>query len=949
MRVKSLVFLLFACILPLGVRQARGVEGEEQLSTVKRPCWIWHRQDRQPGQSARFTKSFFVPQDVTAAVIRCGGESAGLVVSLNDQKIGQLEPYDPIAQMDVTHLIRPGQHQLAVHASSVEGPSAFFLALEIRLAVGVSFEIHSDQTWQATSQQSTGEAVEFGAVDERFLIPRDRQMGIKATDNYEQWKQALGAEAGTDPASFMIADGFEVQLVRSAAADEDSWVSMAVDQKGRVLIAKESKGLLRMTLSPAGDRVTNTELVNDSLKECRGILPVGRDLFVNANNSKALFRLRTGSDDGYGEPELIFASAGSVGHGRNDLALGNDGKIYSIHGDAVELPAVATDYTSPFCDRQANQGHLLRIDPATGSVELLATGLRNPFGIDFNADGDIFTYDADAEYDMGSPWYRPTRVNHLVTGGDYGWRAVTKSWPPYHPDHADNARPNLDIGKGSPTAVKFGTRSSFPRRFRQALFILDWAYGRIIAVHAMPRGASYVMTAETFLKGRPLNVTDLDFAADGSMYFVTGGRKTRSSLYRVRFVGQQRKQSSETDQQKSRFEFAAQSRRLRHELEDQLLRDPLLISVPDLFAHLNDADPWIRQAAINVLERLEVESWAKRALAETSVSAALRSLLSLARSKQPEHNAAIVGRLNQLPIADASRSDKLAALQAYALCLDHGVTAADVLETTRKKLDACYPDDSYPVNRLLSELLVQLGSDSVVVKTIDLLRHSRDQTEQMHCLYVLRNVDHGWTLDARRDYFAALSAADHYLGGAGMPDFLKRIRGEALDTLTDEEQAALAAVIEARSQPELTQPDPPREFVRKWTVDAVMALNKSDHQIDVARGKELFRKVSCSRCHRLSGFGTLIGPDLTNVSSRFSRRDLLRSIIEPSKVIAENYQSLQIVTTDGKVLVGQIDLGWPPDQCKVSYRNDDDDPDENPCKFRLHVSLRHELGFGLPI
>ncbi len=165
-------------------------------------------------------------------------------------------------------------------------------------------------------------------------------------------------------------------------------------------------------------------------------------------------------------PELLFASCGGVGHGRNDLAVGPDRKLYSIHGDSVDLPTEAIDYTSPFREarrgKKTSEGHLLRIDPESGDVELLAAGLRNPFGIDFNSDGEIFTYDADAEYDMGSPWYRPTRVSQLLIGGDYGWRGVTKQWPSYYPDHPDNTRPNLDIGKGSPTAVKFGTRSNFP-------------------------------------------------------------------------------------------------------------------------------------------------------------------------------------------------------------------------------------------------------------------------------------------------------------------------------------------------------------------------------------------------------------------------------------------------------------------------------------------------------
>ncbi|MGB1817844.1 MAG: PQQ-dependent sugar dehydrogenase, partial [Rubripirellula sp.] len=318
---------------------------------------------------------------------------------------------------------------------------------------------------------------------------------------------------------------------------------MTIDSEGRLIIARESSGLIRLTLSAEGDSIRATEWINRDLKECRGLAFRGEELFANANNSKGLYRLRP-DGDGFGEPELIYASSGGVGHGRNDLVFGPDKMLYSIHGDAVDLPRNALDHTSPYRDAakgsKTREGHLLRINPDNGSVEIMAAGLRNPYGIDFNEHGDCFTYDADAEHDMGAPWYRPTRMIHLTAGGDFGWRGVTGSWPAYYPDHPDNAVPGLDIGKGSPTTVKFGTNSNFPAKYRKALFILDWAYGRILLVHLLPRGSSYSMTSETFLKGRPLNVTDLEFGADGSMYLITGGRKTQSKLYRVTYTGNQK-------------------------------------------------------------------------------------------------------------------------------------------------------------------------------------------------------------------------------------------------------------------------------------------------------------------------------------------------------------------------------------------------------------------------
>ena len=50
----------------------------------------------------------------------------------------------------------------------------------------------------------------------------------------------------------------------------------------------------------------------------------------------------------------------------------------------------------------------------------------------------------------------------------------------------------------------------------------------------------------------------------------------------------------------------------------------------------------------------------------------------------------------------------------------------------------------------------------------------------------------------------------------------------------------------------------------------------------------------------------MIGPDLTASMRRYSRRDLLAAVIKPSEVIAENYRSVQILTSDDRVVTGQL-------------------------------------------
>lgn len=723
----------------------------------------------------------------------------------------------------------------------------------------------------------------------------------------------------------MTLPGFSIDRIRRAEPDEGSWVSMAFDPQGRITVAREDKGLLRLTLTEQGDEVVNVESINDTLLECRGLLYAYDSLYANANNSKGMYRLRdTSGDDRFDEVTLLREFPGTVGHGRNDLALGPDGMIYSIHGDAVVVPTDnIVDRTSPLRDTRRSkperEGHLIRTNQDGTHWEVVAAGLRNPFGIDFNADGELFTYDADAEFDMGAPWYRPTRLDHLVSGADFGWRGLTKSWPPYRLDHPDNALPVVDIGKGSPTAVKAGIRSSFPPAYQKAMFALDWAYGRIVACHLYPRGAGYVCRPETFLKGRPLNVTDLDFGPDGSMYVVTGGRKTQSVLYRIRYTGPRSPLAEDTLQQVARREFSRRQRHKRQKLE-QLhgVAAQASDAVAMAWASIGSHDPTIRQAARVAVEHQPVDAWRTLALKEGEPRRQIVGLLALSRNGNVNDRSLILQRLNTLSVDELSAFNQLSMLQSYSLCLtdEETLDAALVLRTRERLakwlsrgLDRAFhaPTGSGPgVTRKLAHLLIQLDSADSVRQVIDLLAWSKTHEERIDYLFMLRNVRNGWTNKNRRLYFETLRHVEQtVVGGDGMPGFLKRIREEAVKTLTESERTELEDVIESSSESEPRLPST-RPIVREWKVEEIdEILAATDATPNAQRGKELFNAASCSRCHRSGRLGHFVGPDLTSVARRFSRRDLLVSMMKPSLVVAERYRNVQIVTTDGRSVVGR--------------------------------------------
>ena len=83
-------------------------------------------------------------------------------------------------------------------------------------------------------------------------------------------------------------------------------------------------------------------------------------------------------------------------------------------------------------------------------------------------------------------------------------------------------------------------------------------------------------------------------------------------------------------------------------------------------------------------------------------------------------------------------------------------------------------------------------------------------------------------------------------------------------------------------------------------------LNEFEIQGNPAIGRLVFQKANCIACHRVGSEGATFGPDLSNLASRFSRREILESIIDPSKVVSDQYRSKKILTVDGEQLFGML-------------------------------------------
>jgi putative heme-binding domain-containing protein len=887
------------------------------------PEWIWVKDGRQAKVRVEFRQSVEIPDHVTSARLRGIADFASLSIRLNDQLVGEVPANGSLIDQKVTSLLQKGENLLSLKAVSVDDSPAVALQLDWTDGKGKKGSLVTDKNWQATigNEGETGTMDTFGSLSPEpwWNLPT---LTLDSLDDYTQWKQASNAEKGTDPATFFTLPGYEVELLRSAGKDESSWVSLAFDPEGRVTIGREDKGLLRFSFSEDRKKITRAEIIEDTLKECRGLLYAHGALYANANNSKALYRLRDTNGDGkFDKVKSLYASEGGVGHGRNDLALGPDGKIYAIQGDAVRIPEDIPNRTSPLRRQRVpyrpNEGHVIRLDKDGKETEVFCGGLRNPYGIAFNRHGEAFTYDADAENDMGTPWYRATEVKHLTSGADFGWRAVTGSWPPYYPDHPDNAQASVHIGKGSPTSVKFGHQSNFPSAHQEALYVLDWTYGRILAVHMIERGAGYVGVAEVFLRGRPLNVTDLGFGPDGAMYFVTGGRRTQSALYRVRYVGPKNKPPVATSQQRARSELSTKARSLRRKLEfhhgkpsqdieDTLLGDGSAGTLVSLWVHLGSPDPRIRYAARIALEHQPLERWRHAALTGNGDPLTLLTSWTALAHADSKQSADILSRLVKLDLKSLDEDLCLRVANLYAICLPEAENPPQ--KAILDQLRSLYPSQSDKLNWVLAPLLIQLDPERAVTQSIALLQTCNAPLQTVHYLYQLRHAQAGWSKADREAYFRKIGEATGYVGDSrGLPRTLGRIKKDALANVPEGERKAYEALAGSkRKMPPL--PDfTGRKFVQNWKIsDFSKDLESRSTARSMEKGKHMFSLALCSRCHRFRGEGFPIGPDLSGVASRLGRKDLLQAIVSPSETIAQNYRGDVLELTGGRTLNGQI-------------------------------------------
>jgi putative heme-binding domain-containing protein len=479
--------------------------------------------------------------------------------------------------------------------------------------------------------------------------------------------------------------------------------------------------------------------------------------------------------------------------------------------------------------------------------------------------------------------------------------------------------------------VTFGYGAKFPAKYQKALYILDWTFGTIYAIHLEPDGSSYKATKEEFLSRTPLPLTDATIGADGALYFLVGGRGTQSELFRVTYTGTE--STAPVDYKDPRN---AAERELRHKIEafHQPAADAKA-AVEFVYPHLNSTDRFLRYAARVALEHQKPETWQDRVLAETDPVRLLNGAVALARQGDKALQPKLLAALEKLDFGKLSEENQLDLLRVYGLVfLRMGEPSKEAAAKIAKALDAFYPAKSDFLNRELCQVLVYLKSPTVIAKTSALLKQPSKPTPQpgmqdviarnkgyggaiqrmldnapdqqkVALLFALRNAKEGWTMEQRTVFFNSIAEARKWTGGNSYQGFLNNMEKDAYENATDVERLAIEAA-------GLRKPYKPKELPKAkgpgkdYTMADVLAMESKLKGRDFANGQRTFASARCVVCHRFYGEGGATGPDLTQSAGRFSYKDMAESILEPNKVISDQYKASVVRTLGGKTYTGKV-------------------------------------------
>lgn len=206
-------------------------------------------------------------------------------------------------------------------------------------------------------------------------------------------------------------------------------------------------------------------------------------------------------------------------HANNGVVFGPDNRLYFAVGSTSDRSEETYEYAAT----------LLSANPDGSDLRTFATGVRNPYRLAFNSQGDLFATDNGPD---GLDVTPGDELNHIVEGGDYGFPHAFGFPPPgsgvfgpvaLFPPHA------------SADGLIFYQGDQFPADYFDNAFVALWHLGEIYRVElAKNQNGTYTSRLSPFVVG--LNAPlDLDVGPDGNVYVIDFND---SVVYKITYTGE---------------------------------------------------------------------------------------------------------------------------------------------------------------------------------------------------------------------------------------------------------------------------------------------------------------------------------------------------------------------------------------------------------------------------
>lgn len=675
--------------------------------------------------------------------------------------------------------------------------------------------------------------------------------------------------------------------------------------------------ILRYTDSDGDGIVDESNVFASGSARTMNIVSGPDNWFIYTTRSEVV-RIRDSNGDGQADERetlLRHETPGDYPHnGLGGLALGPDDHLYVGQGENLGEP-----YTLVGTDGSQQVGHgeggnVFRCTIDGGSVERVATGFWNPFGLAFDGSGRLLAVGNDPD---SMP---PNRLMHVVETGDYGFQ-FRFGRAGIHPLQSWNG----EFPGTLPIAAATGEAACAVLIEGRTALVSSWGDNRIELLTLKSMGASVAASSQVVIQGqadfRPVGMAR---AKDGAIYmtdwvdrsYPVHGQGRLWRLARTSLPDTTPLPLSEREEEARKLTTAATLGQLLEAAnsKDGFLRQAAIsglvagsaledtrfgdINSPRQKVSLLTAHRWKQFCDPSAVSGQQRQTLLRKALKDEADAVVLAAIRWTTENRDKELSPLVADLLQREELSERLFAAAIASL-AY---LDNGSASPKGRDPAiERRLVSFLLDESRPAS-LRALALRRLPSESKI-----------PSNDELHTLTLTSS-----SVPLHREVVRFLAARK----SGNWPDRLAMVaRNSNVDSQTRadamtyllEEKSALKTVVDSLA----TSRDPilltsvarlAAHSVDSTSFPDVAATDEWMKLVgtggDPEAGRRVFVQRTCIHCHQHAGRGASTGPDLTSLAGQMPRRRILESILEPSREIGPMYVPWTVVTRDGRSFSG---------------------------------------------